>query len=159
MPGCYRPGSRRCAHGGIMRGTASCRDWGRTPKTMPVRSSWARLLLAALALVAVACSERDATLPSAPGTTVGTTAAGALPDGCPKTSPSPTAAPVTFVAGGRAWATNADGRRLWCLFEVRHPGPFLWGPRGDRVVLDGLEVRGGGAPVWRARPGAGRPRP
>jgi hypothetical protein len=117
---------------------------------MPVRSSWARLLLAGLALVAVACSERDATLPSTPGTTVGATAGGPLPDGCPGASPSPTAAPVAFVAGGRAWATNADGRRLWCLFEVRHPGPFLWGPRGDRVVLDGLEVRGVGTPVWRA---------
>jgi hypothetical protein len=116
---------------------------------MPVRSSWARLLLAALALAAVACSERGPTLPSPPGTTVGTTAAGPLPDGCPGASPSPATAPVAFVAGGRAWATNADGRRLWCLFEVRHPGPFLWGPRGDRVVLDGLEVRGVGAPVWR----------
>jgi hypothetical protein len=116
---------------------------------MPVRSRWARLLLVGLALAAVACSERGATLPSTPGTTVGTTAAGPLPDGCPRASPPPAAAPVAFVAGGRAWATNADGRRLWCLFEVRHPGPFLWGPRGDRVVLDGLEVRGVGAPVWR----------
>ena len=116
---------------------------------MPVRSRWARLLLAGLALVAVACSERGATQPSTPGTTVGTTAAGALPDGCPGASPSPAAAPVAFVAGGRAWAASADGRRLWCLFEVRHPGPFLWGPRGDRVLLDGLEVRGVGTPVWR----------
>jgi hypothetical protein len=116
---------------------------------MPVRSSWARLLLAGLALVAVACSERGATLPSTPGTTAGTTAAGALPDGCPKASPPPATAPVAFVAGGRAWATNADGRRLWCLFEVRNPGPFLWGPRGDRVLLDGMEVRGVGTPVWR----------
>ena len=117
--------------------------------TMPVRSSWARLLLAALAVLTVACSERGATLPNAPATTVGTTAAGALPDGCPGDAPSPTAAPVAFVAAGRAWATTADGRRVWCLFEVRNPGPFLWGPRGDRVVLDGLEVRGVGAPVWR----------
>jgi hypothetical protein len=116
---------------------------------MPVRSSWARLLLAALTVLAVACSERGATLPNAPATTVGTTAAGALPDGCAGGTPAPTTAPVAFVAGGRAWAATADGRRLWCLFEVRHPGPFLWGPRGDRVVLDGLEVRGVGAPVWR----------
>jgi len=116
---------------------------------MPVRSRWARLLLAGLALVAVACSERGATLPSTPGTTVGVTAAGALPDGCPGASPPPAAAPVAFVAGGRAWATTPDGRRLWCLFEVHRPGPFLWGPRGDRVVLDGLEVRGVGTPVWR----------
>ena len=116
---------------------------------MPVRSSWARLLLAAVAVLAVACSQRGASLPSSPGTTVGTTAAGALPDGCAGSAPSPTSAPVAFVAGGRAWATTADGRRLWCLFEVHRPGPFLWGPRGDRVVLDGLEVRGVGAPVWR----------
>jgi hypothetical protein len=116
---------------------------------MPVRSSWARLLLAALAVLAVACSERGATLPNPPGPTVGATAAGALPDGCAGSAPSPTAAPVAFVAGGRAWATTADSRRVWCLFEVHRPGPFLWGPRGDRVVLDGLEVRGVGAPVWR----------
>jgi hypothetical protein len=116
---------------------------------MPVRSSWARLLLAALAVLTVACSERGATLPATPATTAGTTAAGALPDGCTGDAPSPTNAPVAFVAAGRAWATTADGRRVWCLFEVRDPGPFLWGPRGDRVVLDGLEVRGVGAPVWR----------
>jgi hypothetical protein len=107
------------------------------------------MLLGALAMLAVACSERGATLPNAPGTTVGATVAGALPDGCPGSTPSPTNAPVAFVAGGRAWAASPDGRRLWCLFEVRRPGPFLWGPRGDRVVLEGLEVRGVGAPVWR----------
>jgi len=116
--------------------------------TIPVRSSWARLLLAAVTVLAVACSARGASPPSSPGTTVGT-AAGALPDGCADSAPTPTSAPVAFVAGGRAWATTADGRRLWCLFEVHRPGPFLWGPRGDRVVLDGLEVRGVGAPVWR----------
>ena len=77
--------------------------------TMPVRSSWARLLLAALAVLAVACSERGATLPNAPATTVAATAAGALPDGCAGDAPSPTAAPVAFVAEGRAWATTADG--------------------------------------------------
>jgi hypothetical protein len=117
--------------------------------TMPVRSSWARMLLAALAVLAVACSEPGATLPNAPATTVAATAGGALPAGCGGDAPSPTSAPVTFVAEGRAWAATADGRRLWCLFEVRRPGPFLWGPRGDRVVLDGLEVRGVGTPVWR----------
>src|SRR4029450_6936636 len=125
-------------------------NWGRMGPRMPVRSSWARLLLAALALLTVACSERGATLPTTPGTTAGTTAAGALPDGAPGSPPSPTTAPVAFVADGRAWATTGDGRRVWCLFEVHNPGPFLWGPRGDRVVLDGLEVRGVGAPVWRA---------
>jgi hypothetical protein len=116
---------------------------------MPVRSSWTRLVLAAVTVLAVACSDRGAGPPSSPGTSVGATAAGALPDGCAGSAPAPTSAPVAFVAGGRAWATTADGRRLWCLFEVHRPGPFLWGPRGDRVVLDGLEVRGVGAPVWR----------
>jgi hypothetical protein len=119
----------------------------RLPK--PMRPSWARALLAALVVLSVACSERGATLPGVPGTTSGSTVAGALPDGCAGDAPSPTSAPVAFVAGGRAWAATADGRRLWCLFEARRPGPFLWGPRGDRVVLDGLEVRGVGAPVWR----------
>ena len=40
---------------------------------MPVRSSWARLLLAALALAAVACSERGVTPARPPRTPVGTT--------------------------------------------------------------------------------------
>jgi len=40
-----------------MRATTSCRDW-EMRLTMPVRSSWARLLLAALAVLAVACSEQ-----------------------------------------------------------------------------------------------------
>jgi hypothetical protein len=122
---------------------------------MPMRRSLrARsFLLAALAVVTVACSQRGATLSGPPDSGAGLAAPGALPDGCARDAPSPTSAPVAFVAGGRAWAASADGRRLWCLFEVRRPGPFLWGPRGDRVVLDGLEVRGVGARVWR--PGQG----
>jgi hypothetical protein len=121
---------------------------------MPVRRSpLARILLAALAMLAVACSQRGATLTGPPEPTVGPGAVGALPDGCARDAPSPNIAPVAFVAAGRAWAASVDGRRLWCLFEVRRPGPFLWGPRGDRVVLEGLEVRGVGARVWR--PGQG----
>jgi hypothetical protein len=118
---------------------------------MPMRRSQrARsILLATLAVLTVACSQRGATQPGPPDTGAGLAAAGALPDGCARDAPSPSSAPVAFVAGGRAWAASADGRRLWCLFEVRRPGPFLWGPRGDRVVLDGLEVRGVGARVWR----------
>jgi hypothetical protein len=118
---------------------------------MPMRRSLrARsILLAALAALTVACSQRGATLTGPPDTGAGVAAPGALPDGCGRDTPSPGSAPVAFVAGGRAWAASADGRRLWCLFEVRRPGPFLWGPRGDRVVLDGLEVRGVGARVWR----------
>jgi hypothetical protein len=115
------------------------------------RSVWARALVAALALFAVACSQRGATLGNdVPGTTAaGPTAAGELPERCARDAPSPDSAPVAFVADGRAWAASADGSRVWCLFEVRRPGPFLWGPRGDRVVLDGLEVRGVGSRVSR----------
>src|ERR671922_1975084 len=121
---------------------------------MPVRRTPpARILLAALAMLAVACSQRGATLTGPPEPTVGPAGVGALPEGCARDAPSPTSAPVAFVAAGRAWAASVDGRRLWCLFEVRRPGPFLWGPRGDRVVLDGLEVRGVGATVWRAGQG------
>jgi hypothetical protein len=122
---------------------------------MPMRGSLrARsTLLAVLVVLTVACSQRGATLSGPPDTGGGLAAAGALPDGCARDAPSPNAAPVAFVAAGRAWASSADGRRLWCLFEVRRPGPFLWGPRGDRVVLDGLEVRGVGARVWRPEQG------
>ena len=122
---------------------------------MPMRRSRrARsILLAVLAVLTVACSQRGVTLTGPPDTGAGLAAAGALPEGCARDAPSPNTAPVAFVAAGRAWAASADGRRLWCLFEVRRPGPFLWGPRGDRVVLDGLEVRGVGARVWR--PGQG----
>ena len=124
---------------------------GEDGNAMPVRSSWARLLLAALALLTVACSERGATLPDPPGTTVGTTAAGALPDGCTGDAPSPTTAPVAFVAGGpglgdhRRTAAGCGACSRWAT----RARLLLWGPRGDRVVLDGLEVRGVGAPVWR----------
>jgi hypothetical protein len=122
---------------------------------MPMRRSLGArsILLAVLAVLMVACSQQGATKSRPPDTGAGLATAGALPDGCARDVPSPTAAPVAFVAGGRAWAASADGRRLWCLFEVRRPGAFLWGPRGDRVVLDGLEVRGVGARVWR--PGQG----
>jgi hypothetical protein len=53
------------------------------------------------------------------------------------------------VAQGRAWAAAPDGTALTCLFEVTDPGPFLWGPRADRVLLGGLEVRGVGSTASR----------
>lgn len=56
-------------------------------------------------------------------------------------------ATVAFVASGRAWALEPGGR-LSCLFRVRNPGPFAWGPRGDRALLARLEVKGlGDAPT------------
>jgi hypothetical protein len=56
---------------------------------------------------------------------------------------------VTFVARGRAWAAAPDGTGLTCLFEITDPGPFLWGPRADRVLVGGLEVRGVGSTASR----------
>jgi hypothetical protein len=34
------------------------------------------------------------------------------------------------------------GADLTCLFAVDDPGPFIWGPLGDRVLLGALEVKG-----------------
>jgi hypothetical protein len=63
-----------------------------------------------------------------------------LPSGCAGESrPSET---VGFVADGRAWAMDPDTGRLACLFPVKKPGPFAFGPQGDRVLLDGLQVHG-----------------
>ena len=49
---------------------------------------------------------------------------------------------VTFVASGDAWALSPTGSDLSCLFPVTDPGPFEWGPLGDRVLIGGLEVKG-----------------
>lgn len=51
------------------------------------------------------------------------------------------ASTVTFVANGSAWALNPRTGRLACLFPAVHPGLFEWGPRADRALLAGLEVR------------------
>jgi hypothetical protein len=113
----------------------------------------------ALAILAAACSgsanppNSPTTPASASPTSVPTTAQAiisSLPSGCNGGIPK-AAATVTFVAQGRAWAVSADGAGLTCLFEVNDPGPFLWGPRADRVLLGGLEVRGVGSNA--SRPG------
>jgi hypothetical protein len=49
---------------------------------------------------------------------------------------------LAFVAAGHAWALNAHGTRLTCMFEVQNAGPFLWGPLGDRALLGSFEVKG-----------------
>lgn len=63
----------------------------------------------------------------------------ALPAGCEAATP-PRRETVAFVAEGRAWALSPHGRDPVCLFEVSEPGPFLWGPRGDRALLGRLEM-------------------
>jgi hypothetical protein len=76
-----------------------------------------------------------------PSLATGTLASGkALPvctPGEPKASDT-----VAFVASGHAWALDPSGGHLTCLFAVVDPGPFAWGPLGDRVLLGGLEIKG-----------------
>jgi hypothetical protein len=64
-----------------------------------------------------------------------------LPAGCTGgAGPSHTAA---FVADGRAWAIDPGDGDVGCLFPIDgRAAPFVWGPQGDRVLLDGLEVFG-----------------
>jgi hypothetical protein len=121
------------------------------------------LLIVAVALVAGSCSSTTTTATSSP-TSVGlpptsatvppsptgaTLADGsALPSQCAgKAVPSET---VAFVAQGRAWALDPHSGDLACLFRVRQPGAFAFGPQGDRVMLAGLGIVGvpTGAPTW-----------
>lgn len=74
----------------------------------------------------------------------------ALPVGCDGVAAPPTSSVVSFAAGGRVWSFPPDSPGdLHCLFTQADPGLFSWGPRGDRVVLAGLEVRGVGSAVSR----------
>lgn len=79
---------------------------------------------------------------AAPSSPAGPTLASgeALP-ACEPAAPEPSDT-VTFIASGNAWAMSPSGDHLTCLFPVDDPGPFQWGPLGDRVLLGGLEVKG-----------------
>jgi hypothetical protein len=112
---------------------------------------WTRFVLAA-ALFAGACTQPAAD-EETPTPTVGTTespsvvATGArMPDGTPLPSGCTGGAGATqtvaFVADGRAWAIDPEDGDLACLFPVENAGPFAWGPQGDRVLLNGFEIRG-----------------
>ncbi len=102
----------------------------------------ALLVVALLSAVAGCTRGGQSGAPTAVPSTGSVAAAGSFPAGCQQATPSPLDAPISFVAQGRAWAMTADAAHLFCLFEVRDAGPFLWGPRGDRLLLGGLEVRG-----------------
>jgi len=83
-----------------------------------------------------------------PGSTGPTALVAALPVGCDPGTPD-VSQTIAFVAGGRAWTVRPEGTGLTCLFDVADPGPFVWGPQADRVLLAGLEIRGAGADVSR----------
>ena len=107
------------------------------------------LAIAAL-LAAAACTSSSTSstsssvvptsVPSSP-TPVTTLANGhPLPQGC--TGTARTSQTVAFVAEGRAWALDPSTHRLTCLFTTSDPGPFAWGPQGDRVLLGGFQIEG-----------------
>lgn len=105
---------------------------------------WAALLATSLVIGSSCTQTQDR--PSTPDRDVRDTSASLasgerLPRGCTRDTPKP-AQTVAFVADGRAWALDPDGQRLTCLFKVEEPGPFEWGPQGDRVLLHDLEIRG-----------------
>jgi len=81
---------------------------------------------------------------------VGTTLAdgSGLPEGC--SGEATTRETVAFVAEGRAWALDPETGALACLFEVDDPGPFAFGPQGDRALLADMQVQGLStkAPTW-----------
>jgi hypothetical protein len=78
---------------------------------------------------------------ASPASSVATLASGVALPSCTPEAPKASAT-VTFVASGHAWALDPSGNNLTCLFEVTDPGPFEWGPLGDRVLIGGLEVKG-----------------
>ncbi|MEA2578542.1 MAG: hypothetical protein QOD78_2130, partial [Chloroflexota bacterium] len=102
----------------------------------------------------------SSTAPATPSPSTAPASAGVVPASGPSAPPAgatlasgdplpacePAAPPasdtVTFIAAGEAWAMSPSGDHLTCLFPVENPGPFEWGPLGDRVLLGGLEVRG-----------------
>ncbi len=104
----------------------------------------------AVTFVVGACTQGSPSAPptAPPATSTGTPApSGAiladgspLPAGC--TGPSLPSQTVAFVSGGRAWALDPLTDTLSCLFPVKDPGPFAWGPQGDRVLLGGFRVHG-----------------
>jgi hypothetical protein len=114
----------------------------------------------AVALIAASCTTTNTTTASPtaasppptsiePSPTGATLADGSpLPSGCGgKAVASET---VAFVADARAWALDPSDGHLACLFRVRQPGAFAFGPQGDRVMLAGLGVVGvpSGEPTW-----------
>jgi hypothetical protein len=90
------------------------------------------------ASVSVSPRASDATQPPPSGATL---ASGDALPACVPGSPEASAT-ISFVAEGHAWALDPINGDLTCLFATDDPGPFTWGPLGDRVLLGGLEVSG-----------------
>ena len=89
----------------------------------------------------VTASSSSPSVSASPAPSGATLASGVALSACVPASPTASDT-VTFVASGDAWALSPSGSELTCLFPVTDPGPFEWGPLGDRVLLGGLEVKG-----------------
>jgi len=125
-----------------------------------VRSGWLRVGLAVSFAALAACTSSTGTTSGptrsgGPGSPTGTPvrallASGQpLPSGCADRHSEPTQT-VAFVADGRAWALDPSSEALTCLFDVSDPGPFTWGPLGDRVLLGGLHMEAIGGQTLQA---------
>lgn len=126
-----------------------------------MRAGRLRACLAVTFVAVAACTSSSGTSggptlttgPGSPTATPGvraTLAAGQpLPSGCADRHSEPTQT-VAFVAGGRAWVLDPSSGALTCLFEVSDPGPFAWGPLGDRVLLGGLHMEAIGGQTLQA---------
>jgi hypothetical protein len=129
---------------------------------MPIRHKHgpARVLVCAASVLLIGCTSSGTSTPTseassssaqpsqtstsvAPSST--TLADGApLPDTCDfrRVSAGQT---VAFAASGGVWALDPSNDHLSCLLQADDPGPFLWGPLGDRVLLGGFRVAGLGS--------------
>jgi len=71
-----------------------------------------------------------------------------LPAGCPTGEAG--AHTVAFVAEGNGWVLDPVSGDATCVFAAPDPGPFTWNPRGDRALLNGLEIQSIGGKELRA---------
>jgi hypothetical protein len=69
-----------------------------------------------------------------------------LPAACAATEPTDKQN-VVFAMLGRIWALDPNSGQLSCLMTAPDPGPFLWGPQGNRVILAGFQIAG-----WSSSP-------
>jgi hypothetical protein len=116
-----------------------------------MRTSIARLAAGILVVLAACTGSPSSTSPSA-GTSAPTFAPPStsgiarladgqpLPSGCPTGAVAPDET-VAFVADGNAWILDPVSGDVSCLFAAPAPGPFTWNPRGDRALLNDLEIR------------------
>jgi hypothetical protein len=122
----------------------------------------ARAVILAMSMLLIGCSSSGTSAPSpgasatSPASSTSPTSASAAPvtttlaDGTPLPDTCDfrrlnAGQTVAFAASGRVWALDPSSGHLSCVLETEDPGPFLWGPLGDRVLLGGFRVAGLGS--------------